>query len=389
LTLADEAPAAESILNDDLVGKSPLAKTVKDLNIKFGGWIEGSFTYNFRHPKSGINEGRVFDFEDDAARLNQIAIQVARTIDTAAASKAGKFDWGFGVDQMYGSDGRLIHSNALSAYQSTLRPINQYDLTQAYVDLFFPVGSGLTVRAGKFVTLFGNETIAPIASITGSSGNALYSHSYNFGFGIPFTQTGVLATYALVPDKLVVTGGFTRGWEQATSDINGAIDFLGEAVYTMSDEWKITGNVSVGPQRAKNNKDYRYLIEGIVAYTPKNSKLDAAVDGIYAWEDHAAISGHTAYWYGVTGYVGYKVCPMAKLNGRLEWFRDDGGSRLGINANVYEATVGVSITPFSDKIGKNLTIRPELREDWSDKRAFGGGKHKDLATAAIDAIFAL
>src|SRR5205085_3196495 len=130
-------------------------------------------------------------------------------------------------------------ANALSPYTSNTHPINQYDLTQAYVDIFVPVGNGLTVRVGKFVTLMGNETIAPIATVTGSSGNALYSHSYNFGFGIPFTHTGVLATYA-IGDKLTVNGGFSRGWEQSTNDNNGAIDVLGGVAYTLSDEVSIT-----------------------------------------------------------------------------------------------------------------------------------------------------
>ena len=42
-----------------------------------------------------------------------------------------------------------------------------------------------------------------------------------------------------------------------------------------------------------------------------------------------------------------------------------------------------------NKIGQNLQIRPELRFDYADKDAFGGGNHKTQATAAIDAVFAL
>jgi hypothetical protein len=382
-------PKSESLLND-VIDKIGLGKLRDDWGIKAGGFVEGSYTYNMRAPGSDINEARLFDFEHNAARLNQIALQFARPIDAAADAKAGKWDWGWGVDQMWGSDGRLIHANALSAYSSATHPINQYDLTQAYLDIFIPVGNGLTVRMGKFVTLMGEETISPIATVTGSSGNALYSHSYSFGFGIPFTQTGVLATYAL-NDKLTITGGFTRGWEQSTSDVNGAIDFLGEVVWAMSDEWKFTFNASIGPQRAKDNSDYRYDLEGIAAYSPKGSKWTFSADSIFAWEEHARVSsGNTAYWYGVTAYAGWAVCDYATLNGRAEWFRDDGGSRLGIDSSFYEFTVGMAIKPFPhDKIGSNLVIRPEVRYDYANKSAFDGGRKHDQSTAAIDAIFAL
>jgi hypothetical protein len=385
-----EAPTPMSVLNEQMFDRTPLGKIMKDTGIKAGGWVEGSYTYNFRAPRSEVNEGRVFDFEHNAARLNQVALQFARPIDMPADAKAGKFDIGFGLDMMYGSDARLIHSNGLSgkSAQFYTHPINQFDLTQAYVDLFFPVGTGLKVRLGKFVTIFGNETIAPIASVTGSTGNALYSHSYQFGFGIPFTHTGILATYA-IGDKLTVNGGITRGWEQSTNDNNGAIDFLGGVAYTLSDEVMITGNVSVGPQKFHNNSDYRYLAEVLVAINPKNSPLSYAVDALGGREDHSSFSGKDAWWYSVAGYAGYKLSPMFTVNGRVEWFRDDGGSRLGVTGNFYEGTIGVSIKPFTDRIGQNLVIRPELRGDYSSVRAFGGGTKHDQATAAVDAVFAL
>jgi hypothetical protein len=376
-----------SILNDVAFDRIGLKKPLDNMGIKVGSYVEGSYTYNFRSPRNDINEGRVFDFEHDAPRLNQIALQIARSVDAAASAKAGKYDLGFGIDMMYGSDGRLVHSNGLAGYNSATHPINQYDLTQAYVDLIVPVGNGLDIKAGKFVTPFGVETIAPVATVTGSSGNALYSHSYSFGFGIPFTHTGVIATYAL-NDKISLTGGFTRGWEQSTKDNNGSIDFLGSMAYTFSDEVKLTVNASVGPQQAHNSSRYRYDFEGILAYTPKKSDWTFAGDGVFAWEDHAALSGSRAYWYGVTGYAGYKVCDMVTVNGRAEWFRDDGGSRLGVNGSFYEGTVGLTIKPFyKDKIGANFEIRPELRGDYSNAHAFGSGNHKTQATAAIDAIF--
>jgi hypothetical protein len=360
------------------------SKVFGDSGITMGGWVEGSYTWNFRRPGNHVNEGRAFDFEHDEFRLNQIELNIGKAIDMAAAAKAGKVDWGFMVDMLYGSDGRLIHSNGLSgkSAQAYPHPINQFDLTQAYVDLFLPVGSGLDIRAGKFVTLFGYETINPTT-------NPLYSHSYNFGFGIPFTQTGVLGIYNL-NDKLSVTAGVTRGWDQSVDDNNGAVDFLGQVKYVASDEFNVLVNASVGPQRFKNNSDYRYAFEVIANYVPKAmTGFTFAADGLFAWEEHAAANGNTARWYGVTGYAGYKINDMITVNGRAEWFRDEGASRLGLDASFFEGTLGLSIHPLTDKIGQNLVIRPEIRGDYSNRAAFNGGRNKSQATIALDAIFAI
>jgi len=364
--------------------QSTVGKVFGDTGITIGGWVEGSFTWNFRDPGNGVNEARAFDFEHDAVRLNQVEINIGKTVDAAAAAKAGKWDWGFMVDMMYGSDARFIHSNGLSGKSAQVysSPINQFDLTQAYGDVVLPVGSGLDIRFGKFVTLIGYETINPTT-------NPLFSHSISFGFGIPFTQTGVLGIYN-INEKLSVTGGITRGWEQSVDDNNGAIDFLGQVKYVFSDEFNVMVNASIGPQRNNNNSDYRYLFEVIANYVPKSmTGFSFAADGLLAWEEHAAANGNTARWYGVTGYAGYKINDMFTINGRAEWFRDEGGSRLGIDASFLEGTIGVSIHPLKDKIGQNLVIRPELRGDYSNKDAFNGGRNKSQATIAVDAIFAI
>ena len=385
---AAAAPASESLISDGL-NAIGIGKKLGDLGIVVGGYVEGSYTYNTRAPGSDINEGRVFDFEHDAARLNQFAVQIGRNPDIAAAAKAGKFDYGFGIDMMWGADGRLIHANGLNGYNSLTSPINQFDLTQAYFDLILPYGNGIDIRIGKFVTLFGFETIAPVASVLNSSGgNQLYSRSYQFGFGTPFTQTGITAAYT-VNDKWSFTAGFTRGWDQATNDNNSSIDLLGQAKYTPNADWTFYATGSLGPEATGNNHDYRFVIEGIAEYAPKNVAYSFDVDALYAYEDHAALDGSTAQWYSVAGYGSYKICDAVSVNGRLEWFRDQGGSRLGVSTNFYEGTVGLSIHPLKDKIGSNLLIRPEIRGDYADKAVFDGGQHKTQATLAIDAVFSL
>ena len=145
-------------------------------------------------------------------------------------------DWGFRGEVIYGVDTATIHSSGLfdnpstwaspgsGYYRSRTSPENQFDVNQAYVNVYAPVGNGVNLTIGKFNTLLGYETI-------NSTSNPFYSHSYLFGYAIPFTQTGVMGAYTINPN-LAITLGITRGWNQTFYDNNGSPDFLGEVVYT-------------------------------------------------------------------------------------------------------------------------------------------------------------
>ena len=63
-------------------------------------------------------------------------------------------------------------------------------LQQAYLTAVLPVGAGLTVDVGKFVTHMGNEVIE-------SKDNWNYSRSFLFAYAIPYYHTGIRLTYPL------------------------------------------------------------------------------------------------------------------------------------------------------------------------------------------------
>lgn len=372
---AEAAPAPPRKPLMAALDKMGAAKTLDDWNINIGGLVEAGWTYNFDDPAGGINVGRVFDFEDQDPTLDQLMVFVERTVDPSK----GKFDVGGRMEWMWGGDARVIHSNGLfDHYGLADGPDEQFDLTQLYVDVGIPVGNGLTVRAGKFTTLLGYELINP-------SGNALYSHSYLFGFAIPFTNTGVLGIYPIT-DKVTVTAGITRGWEQSLEDNNDSIDFMGQVKWVASDKVTLYFNGITGPEQTDNDSNYRTVLDGI-ATIAVSDELSLAVNGDFGWEADAAADGGSALWYGVAGYAGYKISDYFTLNGRVEWFNDDDGAR-GLGTNVYEATFGVAIRPMgADPIGQNLVIRPEVRYDYSDDDIFDGATQNDQWTFGVDALF--
>jgi hypothetical protein len=346
-------------------------------DVQIYGFIEGSYTYDFSNPPGDFIGGRVFDIDNQEVILNQIDLSLEKTVDAAAAAKDGKLSVGGKVEVIYGNDARFVHSNGLNFYAGGFapHPENQFDLVQAYVDVGVPVGNGLMIRAGKMVTHMGYETINPTT-------NPFYSHSFLFGYAIPFTHTGIMAFYNLT-DSVTLLGGICRGWDQALEDNNDSIDYMAQLKWVVNDKTTAYLNVITGPEQDGNNSDYRTVIDGILTYAVTD-QLSLAVNGDYGWEP---IGSDDAAWYGVAAYAGYKINDALTVNVRGEWFNDEDGAR-GIGDTVYEGTVGVAIHPFpNDDLGSNLVIRPELRVDYSENGIWDGGTDHYQWTAAVDAIF--
>ncbi|HEY7117019.1 MAG TPA: hypothetical protein VH475_10555, partial [Tepidisphaeraceae bacterium] len=70
--LADTGPADSSLMG--MADKIGVGKPLNDYGLTIGGWVEGSWTYNFRNVK--INEGRSFDFENEDPTLNQLVVYI-------------------------------------------------------------------------------------------------------------------------------------------------------------------------------------------------------------------------------------------------------------------------------------------------------------------------
>jgi len=368
--------------------KSGAAQTLDDLGIDIKGHIEAGYTWSFSNPPNDVITGRVFDSENDELVLNQIDLQVSRTLtntDDKVLGYKDKFNVGFNVEMIYGKDAQLIHSNGLfDWYNDNASRNEEFDLTQAYVEFGVPVGTGLDIIVGKFVTPIGYEVINPTQ-------NAFYSHSFLFGFAIPFTHTGVQAKYNL-SDTLYVSAGVNRGWEQSLEDNNGddGLSFLGSVGYTYTPESgkpiSFIVNGIAGPEQAGVKGNWRALID-VIATTSVGDQLSFAINADWAYEDDAAINGNQAQWYGVAGYMGYKISDMFTANLRAEWFNDKDGAR-GLGTNVYEVTAGVSIHPMpTNALGSNLVIRPEVRYDYAQNAIFDGGTDFDQLTVGVDAIF--
>jgi len=132
-------------------------------------YVQGGYTYNFSNPDSGKNQQRIFDQEANSFLLDLAQIQFAK--DAPVGGVGYKFKVSFGETAKY------IHSAGLGD------PGESVDLTEAYVDYRAPLGNGLGLRFGKFVTYLGAEVIEArtISTIRAPSSSTTLSPSHTQG----------------------------------------------------------------------------------------------------------------------------------------------------------------------------------------------------------------
>ena len=361
-----------------LLAQTGAGHTLDDARVNIYGHIEGSYTYNTDNPSQNLNLGRVFDINDNRGEMNQLDLNLERIADPH------QFDLGGRVELLYGSDARFIHGSDFIDYDNKNvansthlynGPEYQFDIPQIYVDLTLPIGEGIRIRAGKFLFF---KQIDPNASV-------FYSHSFTFGGALPFTLTGVTAQYAF-DDRITVEGGFSRGWGQTLTDNNGAIDGMGRISWKINQESKFSLALITGPEQNFDNSHYRTAVDATLTYL-LDPHVTLLFDAVYGYQAQPAGAG-ADQWYGLSGYVVYKLSSFTNVNFRGEFYRDDGGLTTGVSQSLFEGTFGLTVTPFPDNaVGQNLKIRPEVRWDYSDKGYFNGLTEHSQWTLAIDAFF--
>jgi len=359
----------------ELLDRAGMAKPLDELGLNIYGHVEAGYTWNFDDPDDELNPFRIFDFEHNEPILDQLDFTIEREVNY----RKNKFDVGFKAEMMWGADAGIIHSNGLfDWYDGIRKPENQWDLTQAYVDVVIPVGTGLRLRMGKFVNFVGYETINPT---TGGIVD-FYSRSLIF-FNYPFTHTGIIGTYDITKE-ITLTLGISRGDNQSTEDNNSAISFLGSVNWVLSDQWAVYVSNSTGPEQPDNESDYRTTWDGTLFFTP-SKEFNAAANVYYVFEQSGAADGDDAQLIAFALLGAYQFSPMLALKGRVEWFHDPDNYRLGPVDDIYEATVGLTIKPFpNDQWGQNLKIRPEVRWDHSPDAAFHGDDNQ--VTFGVDVV---
>jgi hypothetical protein len=141
------------------------------------GLLSFSYTYNVNDPISRLNQFRVFDFNDDDPQLD-----VAQLVIQHPVSEPGQF--GFRLNMIAGSGVPEVTASYGLFRDTQTGVAHHFDIPEMYLSYIAPVGKGLRLDVGKFVTNFGYEVIGGFDGF-----NDNFSRGFIFGYGIPFTQT--------------------------------------------------------------------------------------------------------------------------------------------------------------------------------------------------------
>lgn len=298
---------------------------------------------------NGLND-RVFDFTRNQVVLQAIDLQLAKLPQD-----------GFGglVDLTIGKDADTIA--AYGTIDRTRGPANgvnrRFDVTQAFAHF----GSGaLSVAVGKFVTNSGAEVIK-------SASDTNFSRSILFGYAIPFTHTGVRATYKL-NDQVTVLGGVNRGWDTFKDTNSDKTIELG-ALLNPTESVSLAGTFYSGRERVTNYpkseaNGTRNLID-LVGSFKLTEKLTFVANYDYGTQAGGRADGGQAKWEGLAAYLNYQIADQWRLSLRGEYFDDKDGYRTGFSQKWKETTLTVAYLPT-----KNIEVRGEIRGDRSNQSTF-------------------
>lgn len=348
-----------------------LDKVLEASGIATTGYIDMAYTHANRNIEGGFSD-RVFDSQNNSFALHQFGLQVA---------KQPKEGFGGLVNITAGKDAQVIHSypestSSATGSPSTTTSVSMFDITQAYLQY---ASGPLTIIGGKYTTMHGTEVIW-------SPNNANFSRSILFG-AVPFTHTGVRATYA-ISDTFSVMGGVNNGWDQLTDQNKGKTLELGTTV-TPIKPLSITASLMSGQEfSASTGVNGRRDSVNLVGSYQVMEPLSVGFEYLRVTQKDAIVSGggNAKMTYdGFAGYVSYLFMPKLKGTLRAESFNDKDGFHFGTTDTKYrEFTLTASYLAAD-----NFELRGELRNDRATNAVFTDGSNmsKTLMTYAIQALY--
>jgi Putative beta-barrel porin-2, OmpL-like. bbp2 len=350
-------------------GKSALEKALFGIGIS--GFFDTSWTLSTNQPGSPSNiTGRYFDKDQNKLVFNNFNL----TLD-----KPEK-DWGIGFHIVgdFGRTGELLREATL--WNDKLQKQPSAELREAFLTFTIPLGEGIQVKGGKFVTPLGTEILpAPGAY------NDNISRSFLFNFGVPLTHTGALFSYPALK-TLTVSIGPVTGWDDP-HDNNGQPSVLGGINFTPADVFAFASNLIYGPEQRHNSGNKRFTWSNVATIKPIDP-LTLYLEYTYGHEENVTASLRDGTWQGWGAIASYNWTDRFNTALRGEVFKDSDGVRTALARDVKLAEVTLT---GSYKFTAKFLGRGEIRNDWASKSFFSVGSSgrtdQHQMTLALQAIY--
>ena len=348
--------------------------------VTVSGFGDVYYGYDYNHPENNQSGLRAFE-----APTNGFAFNMAELIlDKPADATSAESRLGYHVSAGYGQAAKVV--NGSDTVFAGYEPDGFY-VKEAYADYLAPIGKGLTITVGKFVTPIGAEVIE-------SNANWNYSRSLLFYYAIPYFHFGASAKYAFNP-KIAVTGYLVNGWNNTVIDhyyntgLSSGLTYGVSLAYTPNAKWSATENYFAGPVVDAYNyvhtaypvTDWKQLSDTVIGYTP-NAKWAFQVNGDYGFgpryytytdESGAPTGGPAVNWWGFAGYAKYTWTPKTNFAVRYEYYDDTNGYTGLISGGPDSGDRGFAqeVTgTWSYNLTSALLVRAEYRYDYATQPIF-------------------
>jgi putative OmpL-like beta-barrel porin-2 len=231
---------------------------------KYGGFVDLGYLLDFNHPVNKIFRSRGTDCHVDDVHLNMTAAYLRKQ-----ASEGSR--WGLELTTQAGKDTELFGFSATAPNLGGYKFLRH--LGPANVSYLAPVGQGLSVQGGVFVSLIGYDSLY-------ARDNFTYTRPWGADF-TPYLMLGVNASYPL-NEKLTATGFVVNGyWHLANA--NSIPSSGGQLAYKASPRVTLKQTFLAGPHQSNTSFTFwRFLSDTIVER--KGDRVTLALEYIYSGE---------------------------------------------------------------------------------------------------------
>ncbi len=372
-TSPSEAPPRENAVAALNASTQPTAPAPSMASLlgptSLSGFLDVYYGQNFNNPETRNSSLRAFDFNSNQFGLNLVELAADKQPDANNSRTGYHIALGFGqaMNVVNGTD-----PGGLS--------FDQY-LKEAYFSYLAPVGKGLQVDVGKFVTPHGAEVIE-------TKDNWNYSRGLLFTYAIPFYHFGMRARYSF-NEKYAVSGFFVNGWNNIVDNNTGKTYGAGFS-WNPNRKFGITQNYMAGPEQANINRNWRQLSDTVVTYSP-TGRLSFIVNYDYGRGDRLATLSKPVFWTGAAGYVRYILNGQNAIATRYEYYDDKYGVTTGGFANPTPQHLHEFTETYEHLLAHHILTRLEFRRDMSNQPVFAKGTSpvmsQNTATAGLVFMF--
>lgn len=319
--------------------------------VSAGGFVEAYYGFNLNQPANGITALRGFDARHNSTTLSLASVHVAveePVLRGRVALQAGPTARSYFAAEPEAPGGPGV---------AGIGAADLHVIREAWVGGQAPVGEGLRVDAGVFLSPVGYDAIAVHE-------NRFWSLS-NLGVGLPFYFTGLRAEQSLA-DGWTVGAGLFNGWNKVVDDNPGKTVMLNlgrswdsEAVFQV---------LYLGGVEGAAGAPWRHLFDAWVDVPVGRVALIGGLNGGFELRE-----GGTHHWQA--GQVGVEVTLAERWTAglRADVFQERGPDPLTQHVFWPTTRLGEGTVSIGWRPADGLLVRLEGRHDRAADEVFFAG----------------